>query len=141
MFLLLLVVCLPLAGCSGVVAGAEAEVKSVQIERSEGSDPTREILTKEAAKRLDIQTAPVQSVQVDGAQRTVVPYSAVLYDNQGNTWVYLNPEPLTFVRHQVSVSHFEKGQAILTDQMDANAKVVTVGAAELYGAEFEFEEE
>ena len=55
----------------------------------------RVILTKRATERLDIRTAEVTG---DASGITVVPYAAVLYDKKGDTWVYTNPEPLTFVR-------------------------------------------
>src|SRR5262245_34849568 len=79
-------------------ASAE-EDKQVTIEQLEGPEPTREVLTEDAAQRLDIQTAPVQDGELNGAKRTVIPYAAIIYDTEGATWVYLNPEPLTFVRH------------------------------------------
>jgi hypothetical protein len=98
-------------------------------------------LTAEAVKRLDIQTATVREAQVNGAQRKVIPYAAIIYDTQGNTWVYLNPAPLTFVRHPVAVTDIQGDQAVLSDGPPAVSAVVIVGATELYGAEFEFQEE
>jgi hypothetical protein len=65
----------------------------------------------------------------------------VLYDTEGKTWTYTNPEPLVFVRHLVTIDHIDGDKAFLADGPPAGTKVVTVGAAELYGSEFEFEEE
>lgn len=70
-----------------------------------------------------------------GALRRVVPYAAILYDLDGNTWVYTNPEPLVFVRQAVSVDFIEDGLVYLTDGPAAGTRVVTVGGAELYGTE------
>jgi hypothetical protein len=98
-------------------------------------------LTAEAAQRIDIQTAPAREEQVGGAQRTVIPYAALLYDPEGNTWVYTNSEPLTFVRQPISVDHIDGDMVVLSDGLSAGTAVVTVGAAELYGSESEFEEE
>jgi aromatic ring-cleaving dioxygenase len=111
------------------------------VEQLEGEEPTRETLTEDAAKRLDIQTAAVQDAEVGGAKRTVIPYAAIIYDTEGATWVYLNPKPLTFVRHPVTVDDIKGDQAFLSDALPAGSAVVTVGVAELYGAESEFEEE
>ena len=86
--------------------------------------------------------APGQLVQVElplaGAQtRKVVPSGAVLYDAQGKTWVYTNPEPLVYVRHPITVDYFDGDRVILSSDGPATGTtVVTVGAAELFGAEY-----
>jgi len=88
--------------------------------------------------------APGQRVRVrlplsgKGKKRKVVPYSAVLYDVHGNTWVYTNPEPLVFVRHKVDVDYIEGDVAVLEDGPPSGTKVVTVGAALLLGTELGF---
>jgi len=73
-----------------------------------------------------------------GKKRKVVPYSTVLYDVHGNTWVYTNPEPLVFVRHKVDVDYIEGDVAVLEDGPPSGTKVVTVGAALLLGTELGF---
>jgi hypothetical protein len=65
----------------------------------------------------------------------VVPYSAILYDTSGDSWVYISPQPLVFVRHAVTVEYVERDVAVLTDGPAVGTKVVTVGAAELMGIE------
>lgn len=70
------------------------------------------------------------------AQRMVVPYSAVIYDLKGDTWVYTNPEPQTFIRHKVSVDYIEGDKAVLSEGPPEGTKVVTVGVAQLFGVEF-----
>ncbi|MBI5031564.1 MAG: hypothetical protein HZB51_13635 [Chloroflexi bacterium] len=78
----------------------------------------------------------VQLVLVgSGALRKIIPYSAVLYDKEGKTWTYTNPEPLVFVRQVITVDYIEGDQAILTEGPAAGTLVVTVGEAELFGAE------
>jgi len=134
--------CLLISACGQAPAGGdEAEYHPVTVEQLDGAEPTRETLTEDAAKRLDIQTAQAQDTEVNGAKRTVIPYAALIYDTEGATWVYLNPEPLTFVRHPVAVDDIKGEQAFLSDTLPAGSTVVTVGVAELYGAESEFEEE
>jgi len=64
-----------------------------------------------------------------------IPYAAVIYDVNGDTWVYVNTGPLTFVRQKVKVEHISGGQAILSEKLPAGTKVVTTGVVELYGAE------
>lgn len=141
----LLITGLFLTACNANAPAAEKidseEQKTVTIEHLEGKEPTRATLSEDAAKRLDIQTAAVSDVAVNGTQQKVIPYSAILYDTEGNTWTYINPEPLVFVRHPITVDHIDGDKVVLSDGPDAGMQVVTVGAAELYGAEIEFEEE
>jgi hypothetical protein len=85
--------------------------------------------------------APGQRVVVklaapgSGTLKKVVPYSAVLYALSGDAWVYTSPEPLVFVRRQVTIEHIDQDSAVLSDGPAVGTQVVTVGAAELYGAE------
>ena len=94
---------------------------------------SRVILTQRAAVRLGLDTAVVRA---RGAQ-VVVPYSALLYDENGKTWVYTRPKRLTFVRAPVTVAMIRRDDAILSAGPRAGTLVATVGAAELLGAEFE----
>jgi len=143
MVALLLAACLPLAACkqTSETAAAEEDAGPAKVEHLQGDEPTRVTLTEEAAKRLDIQTAAIRDMEIGGAQRKVIPYAAVLYDTQGNTWTYSSPQPLVFVRHRIAVDRIEGEMAVLSDGPAAGTEVVTVGAQELYGSELEFEEE
>ena len=67
--------------------------------------------------------------------KKVVPYSAILYDVHGDTWVYTNPDSLVFVRQRVDIEHIDQEMAVLREGPDIGTKIVTVGAAELLGAE------
>jgi len=113
-----------------------AQVPPVTVEAIDGTDIKRVTLIPASAERLGIQTAPVGREVVGGRSRTVMPYAALLYDEQGDTWTYTNPEGLAYVRHGVTVDFIEGDLAILSDGPPVGTLVVTVGAAELYGAEF-----
>ena len=65
----------------------------------------------------------------------VVPYSSVIYDLDGATWVYTSPEPLTYVRHLITVSYIEGDRAVLLSAPPNGTEVVAVGVAELFGVE------
>ena len=139
----LFVACLQLAAC-GRTAPAVAEEREpgpAKVEHLEDGQPARVTLIAAAAKRLDIQTATIREVVVNGARRKVIPYAAVLYDTEGATWTYTNPEPLVFVRNRIEVEYIEGDLAILSAGPPSGTRVVTVGAQELYGSELEFEEE
>lgn len=126
-----------LAGCGsrGIPVTGPEKVKPVALEPIEGSEIQRVILTEKAAQRIDVQTAPVTTRMIDGSSRDVVPYAAVIYDTEGNTWVYTNPEPLKFVRESIEVEYIAGEDAVLAKRWSSKAPVVTVGVAELYGAE------
>ena len=142
MVAVLLCAVLLLSACGQAPADTAAEENhAVTVEDLTGAEPTRETLTEDAAKRLDLQTAISSDVEVNGAKRTVIPYAAIIYDTEGATWIYLNPETLTFVRHPVTVDDIKGDQAFLSEALPSGSAVVTVGVAELYGAESEFEEE
>jgi hypothetical protein len=133
----LLAVGLQLSACTQQAAEVEGGAdEPATVERVEGTEVSRLTLTAKAAERLGIQTKPVLAGKVGGATRRVVPYSAVLYDANGDTWVYANPEPLSYVRERVTVERVQGGQAVLTDGPPEGTPVVTVGAVELYGTEF-----
>jgi hypothetical protein len=127
-FLLLFVtfVALSLAACGPQTTTAE-KINPSTLEEIEGSDLQRVILTEKAAERIGVQTVPVDGL--------VVPYSAVIYDTQGNTWVYTNPKPLTFVRAPIVIDRIEGDQAFLSEALETDAPVVTMGVIEIYGAE------
>jgi hypothetical protein len=66
----------------------------------------------------------------------VVPWAAVLHDVQGGQWVYENTGPQIFVRRRVQIARVAGAAAVLTSGPKPGAKVVTDGAAELFGTEF-----
>jgi hypothetical protein len=97
----------------------------------EGSKLKLLTLTEKAAARLDIQTGQV----ADSAGRMVTPYSSVMYDIGGGTWVYTVPKPLTYLRHSVVVDTISGDKAYLREGPPLGTSVVTVGVAELFGTE------
>jgi hypothetical protein len=84
-----------------------------------------------AGQRVGVRLAAPGS----GARKKVIPYSAVLYDASGDAWVYTSPEPLQFVRARVTIDRIDGDLVVLQEGPAAGTKVVTVGAAELFGAE------
>jgi len=68
--------------------------------------------------------------------RQAIPFSAVFYDEHGQAWVYMTPEPLTFVRHPIQVDYVSKDLALLSEGPAVGTEIVTIGAPILYGVEF-----
>ena len=131
---------LPLSACAPQ-APVDEEEKTVALEPIPGTDLNRITLTEQAAERLGLETAEVQAQQIDGVDRLVVPYAALLYDPSGTAWVYVSLEPLVFERQAVTVEDISGDQVILSEGPKDGARVVTMGATELFGSESEFEEE
>jgi hypothetical protein len=98
-----------------------------KLEPIEGSDLQRVILTEKAAERIGLETVTASGMEV--------PYAAVIYDIEGNTWIYTMPEPLTFVREPIVIDNIEGDTAILAESLPSEFNVVTVGVAEIYGTE------
>jgi hypothetical protein len=116
-----------LSACGSQTSATGEKVAPSKLEPIEGTKLSRVILTEKAAQRIDVQTA-----SVSGA---VIPYAAVIYDTEGNTWIYTNPESLVFVRQLIVVDRIEGDEAFLSQGLDSGTMVVTVGVSELYGAE------
>jgi len=131
-------VTLILAGCGGASA-LEAQPQS-SLKPVAGSSVQQVLLTEEAVQRLDIVTQPVRTAtatQPGQGARKVIPYSAVVYDADGSTWAYVNTAARTFVRQPITVHVIDGSTAILTSGPAVDTAVVTVGAPELLGAEYD----
>jgi len=129
--------CMQLTACERA-AHTDHHEAPAKVEKVDGSDMSRVTLTAKAVERLDLRTVEVveQKVSRSATPRRVVPYSALIYDAQGATWVYTSPQPMTFVRHKVEVDYIEGLTAVLSDGPAAGTLVASVGVAELYGTEF-----
>ena len=127
-----------LPACQRTHEAAE-HIKPAHVEHIEGEEVSRVTLTEKAAERLAVALDVVrdQRVSRSNSVRRVVPYAALLYDVTGRTWVYTSPDSLVFVRREVVVEYIEGDLAVLTDGPPAGTRVVTLGATELHGAEFE----
>lgn len=68
----------------------------------------------------------------------VIPRSSIIYDIYGGTWVYVQIAPHTFARQRVRVSYYVGDEALIEEGPATSSLVVTDGAAELFGTEFEF---
>ncbi len=70
------------------------------------------------------------------AESLVVPYAAILYDINGGAWVYESLGKHNYMRRRVVVDHIAGTDAVLAVGPRTGTKVVTDGAAELFGTEF-----
>jgi hypothetical protein len=126
-----------LSACGEASTGYDYETAShhepAKLEPIKGTDVQRVIFDAVAAKRVGLQTAPI----LQNGEGKIMPYAALIYDAEGNAYAYTAPEPLTYVRKEVEVDRVDGDSVVLSDGPPAGTKVVTVGAAEVYGTEFE----
>jgi hypothetical protein len=121
-----------LPACSSDPAGKSAADPPATVVTDPATNQLTVELTDDAVRRIGITTAPV-AVLASG--QPGVPLSAVLFREDGSTWVYTDPEPLRFVRTKVALGAVLGDSVVLTSGPAAGTGVVTVGAAELLGAE------
>jgi hypothetical protein len=127
-----------MTGCS--VASAHEDPPPAAVTSIPGSAVKQLKLTPQAIHRLGIATVAVRTAQaaIDGHRRTyrLIPYSAVVYDNDGSTWAFVNTAPRTYVRQRIAIGAIQGSTAVLTAGPAGGAVVVTVGAPELLGTEY-----
>ena len=129
-----------LSACGEASTGYDYETAShhepAKLEPIKGTDVQRVIFDAEAAERVGLQTAPIRQER----RKEIMPYAALIYDAEGDTYAYTAPRPLTYVRQQIDIDHFDGDSVELSDGPPAGTEVVTVGVDEVYGSEFEVEE-
>jgi hypothetical protein len=136
-FVLIAACAVSLSACGEASTGYDYETAShhdpAKLKPIKGTEVQRVIFDAEAAKRVGLQTAPIRQ----NGQGTVIPYDAVVYEADGKAYVYTAPEPLTYVRQEIDIYHVAGDSVVLSDGPPAGTQVVTVGAAQVYGTEFE----
>jgi hypothetical protein len=125
-----------LSACAETPAEGEGE-EPASVEPIKGTDYNTIVLSGRAAERVGIKTAKVR--EQNGHK--VIPFDAVSYTPGGGTFTYTSTEELTFVRRPITVRTVKNDEAILSHGPPVGTQVVTVGNAELFGAEYEFEPE
>lgn len=69
-------------------------------------------------------------------QGLVVPDAAVLYDIHGDAWVYEDLGGNVFARRRIQIARHAGERVVVARGLTPGVKVVTAGAAELFGTEF-----
>lgn len=127
-----------LGGCTGAGASSLGPIDVAgRVEPLDGTGLKKVTLSESAADRMDLETVVVSPgpVRRDRRERSVVPYSSLLYRPDGTSVVYTNPAPLVFVAQPVVVESISGDTVVLTGGPSPGTRVVRVGAAELLGVE------
>jgi hypothetical protein len=135
-FIWLVLVLALLSACTktqSVSGGSAATTEEPATKEAIGETGINKItLTEQALTRLALETTEVKNAANGQLE---VPYGAIIYDLNGNTWTYTNPEANVFVRHPITVDRIEGNSVYLSDGPELGTVVVMVGAAELYGTD------
>jgi hypothetical protein len=126
------------SGCDKQAAATVKQEHPSTVEKTETEGISRVTFTDHAMQRVDVKTAAVTEEKSPRTQATqmAIPYSALLYDMHGNTWVYTSPKPNVFVRAPIEVDYILNDIVYLKSGPDPGTSVASVGVAELYGTEF-----
>ncbi len=118
------------AGCGGQAAVEEREAIPA-IEITDGVDkdaPKTLALTPDAVRRLGLETETI-------SDPSLIPFSAVIYNKKGESWVYTETVDNTFIRVPVTIDHVDGPTATVSAGPPAGTSVAVLSAIELYGAE------
>jgi hypothetical protein len=132
---------LALSACGAPSSPSPAEAPAVVVP-PHGNSLGEVVLQPGADGRLGLKTEPIRDATTIGADfdqdappRTVVPLSAVIYDVDGTTSIFVRTAPRTYERERVTVIDVVDDSAVLQNGPPLGTAVVTTGGVELLGAE------
>jgi len=96
-----------------------------------------EVASRGALRAGERVTVSLHSAGAESARRVLaVPMSAIVYDVYGGTWTYVAKDSVHMVRTRVELGDIVDGRAVIVRGLTPGVRVVTAGAAELFGTEF-----
>jgi hypothetical protein len=124
-----------LSACKEVEEESAAGYEPAKLEpiKGKGEEFQRVTFTEEGARRVDLQTDKVTR----SGKHKVIPYEALIYNDEAKTFVYTSPKPLSYERVPITVHRVEDDRVLLSKGPAPGTKVVTVGATEVYGTELD----
>jgi hypothetical protein len=125
-----------LSACTQVEE-SESTYSPTSVTPVKGSDDIQQVtFSAIAAQRADVKTAEIRA----SGRLTSLPYAALIYNEEGDTYTYVSPKPLVYVREPIDVDRISGDRVLLRHGPPTGTAVVTTGAAEVYSAEFGVEE-
>ena len=126
----------------GKSIGKDSGIVPAHVEDIAGSELKKVTFTADAAERTGVELDAVKEMQVSptrrgsgSVKRMVVPYASLIYTPDGREWVYTSLADLTYVRHAIKIEYIKGDLIVLAEGPKVGTRVVTTGAAEVYGAE------
>jgi hypothetical protein len=120
-----------LAGCSASSSAAPPP-PTFKVATTPGSAEPTITLTPLGATRIGLETA---TVAVGQGGESTFPYSALLYEPNGQAAVYVSTGTLSFQRAFVTVDNITGNTVIVTSGVTPGQRVATDGAEELLGVQ------
>ena len=120
-----------LAGCSTSASTATQPPTSRLVQLPGSSEPSI-VLTQLGATRIGLKTAAVSTAS--GGEATF-PYTALLYEPNGQAVVYVATGALTFTREFVTVDTITGNVVVVKSGVTPGQRVATDGAEELLGVQ------
>ncbi len=102
---------------------------------SASADIYFEISNQERLFRIG-QKVKVLIQELSIQENLVLPWSAILYDIHGGSWVYVKNASQVYSRRRVEISHIVADSAVVIRGVSEGDEVVVAGAAEIFGTEF-----
>jgi len=132
---LIVIGAMSLSACKEVEEESAAGYEPSKLEAIKGKseDFQRVTFTKEGAARVDLHTGTVSR----GEGHKVIPYEALIYNDEAKTFVYTSTKPRSYERAAITVDRITDDRVLLSKGPAVGTKVVTVGATEVYGAELD----
>lgn len=124
--------CLGVSCASALAAETLVHSKPARVEATADANLKKVTLTPKAAERLGVQ---IDEVRLDPSGRRIVPYSSILYDPTGGTWVYVHADPMTFVREAVKIDTIKGENVYLKYGPPPGTKVLATGVPQVFGTE------
>ena len=118
------------AACKQAEAIEQEHYQASKVTPAEHGDHATVTITELAAERIGLETVPIEKSQI--------PYAAILYDAEGQAYVFVNTKGLSFHREDVDIADVDGDTVELADGPPAGTQVVTVGVPQIHGAELEF---
>jgi hypothetical protein len=119
------------SGCS-TSSSTAAQPPASKLVQVPGTPVPNVVLTPTGAARIGLATTQVTAGR--GGEPSF-PYSALLYEPNGQAAVYVTSGQLTFTRHFVDVDSIAGNKVIVRSGVSSGEHVVTNGAEELLGVQ------
>jgi hypothetical protein len=120
-----------LSGCT-TTPTVTPQLPTARLVPTAGSSVPSVQLTQQGAIRIGLETEVVTLGQ--GGEATF-PYSALLYESNGQAAVYVTSGPLTFTRHFVDVDTISGQVVTVKSGVTPGDRVATDGSEELLGVQ------
>jgi hypothetical protein len=121
-----------LSACDEVPSNLR-EATPYKVSPIKGTDRNLVSMADETAALLPVETTKVR----ESGGKKVIPHNALIYNPDGDAFVYTKPKAETYVRRPVRVDRAEGDRVWLSAGPEAGTTIVTTGTAELLATEYE----